>query len=162
MVPLRQERGSWFAQVGVAALAMLLAGCGAAQTGRADFEISGGLEAHATATAATCEPAPGSQPGLLADFFLNLGGLHYGLRFLTDRNGSGTYAVSDHATFVALNGEGPGWATLTDDAGQLVVNNDGRSGRLDVWLSPEPATHNKAVHIVGTWHCPADAKLPPA
>ncbi len=147
-----------FSLLGVLAAAALLTGCGGAETGSADVEISGGLEAHAMASQATCEPAPGLHPGMLADFYLDLGGLQYGLRFLTDHNGPGIYKVSDHATFVALNGEGPGWTTLTDDAGRLVVNKDGRSGTLNVWLSPEPATGNQAIHVVGSWRCPPAQK----
>lgn len=137
---------------------MILAGCGGAEAGSASVEISGGLEAHIMASQATCEPAPNHQPGLLADFFLEIGGLHYGLRFLTDHGGAGIYKVSDEATYVALNGQGPGWATLTDDAGRLVVNSDGRSGTVDAWLSPEPSTGGQPIHLVGAWRCPS----PPA
>lgn len=140
------------------ASAVLLASCGGAGTGSANVQISGGLDSHAIASQATCEPAPGSQPGLLAHFFLDLGGLHYGLRFLTDHDGPGVYTVSDDATFVALNGEGPGWATLTKDAGRLIVNNDGRSGTVDARLSPEPSNHNQAIHVVGSWECPPAPK----
>jgi hypothetical protein len=106
------------------------------------------------ASRATCGPAPNSQPGLLAEFFLDLSGLHYELRFLTDHDGPGSYTVSYHATFVALNGQGPGWSTLTDDAGRLVVNADSRSGTVDAWLSPEPPTYGRMIHVVGTWRCP--------
>ena len=141
--------------LGLLAAAMLLAGCGGADDGSANIEISGGLEAHAVASKATCEPAPGAQAGLLADFYLDLGGLHYGLRFLTDHDGPGTYLVSDEATFVALNGQGPGWSTLTEDAGRLVVNGDGRSGTLDARLQPEPSSGNQAIHVVGSWRCPS-------
>jgi hypothetical protein len=149
-----RQHGGCFTALGVLAAAVLIVSCGSADTGSANVEISGGLEAHASTSQATCEPAPGSQPGLLADFFLDLGGLHYGLRFLTDHAGPGIYTVSDDATFVALNGQGPGWSTLTDNAGRLVVNSDGRSGTLDAKLSPEPSTDNQAIHVVGSWQCP--------
>lgn len=109
---------------------------------------------HAVASQATCEPAPDSGSGMLAGFYLDLGGLHYELRFLTDHDGPGAYAVSDEATFVALNGQGPGWSTLTDDAGKLVAAAGGRSGTIDAWLTPEPSTGAQAIHVVGTWRCP--------
>jgi hypothetical protein len=134
---------------------LILTSCGSVETGSASVEISGGLEAHVMASQGTCGPAPNSQPGLLADFYLDIGGLNYGLRFLTDHGGAGIYKVSDQATYVGLNGQGPGWATLTDDAGQLVVNADGRSGTVDAWLSPEPSTDNPAIHVVGFWRCPS-------
>ena len=149
----RQQSGR-FTALGLLAAAVLVASCGGTETGSADVKISGGLEAHVMTSQATCKPAPGSQPGLLADFSLDLGGLHFELRFLTDHAGPGIYTVSDQATFVALNGQGPGWSTLTDDAGRLVVNSDGRSGTLDATLSPEPSTDNHAIHVVGSWQCP--------
>lgn len=138
----------------VAALAVLPAGCGGGGGPEADVAISGAIQANATSTAGSCERAK-QQPegGTLASFYLDLGGLRYGLRFLTDHDGPGTYTVSDDATFVALNGEGPGWSTLTDDAGKLVVNRDGRSGTIDTILTPEPSNHSGAVRVVARWHC---------
>jgi hypothetical protein len=150
-----RRRGRRFAPLSLLAAAALLTGCGNADPGGASVEISGGLDANVMAGQASCGPPPNSQPGLLADFHLDIGGLHYGLRFLTDHGGAGIYEVSDEATFVALNGQGPGWATLTDDAGQLVVNADGRSGTVDAWLSPEPSTDNPPIHVVGVWRCPS-------
>jgi hypothetical protein len=149
-----RQQGGRFTALGVLAVAVLVASCSGTETGSANVKITGGLEAHFRTSQATCKPAPGSQPGLLADFSLDLGGLHYELRFLTDHDGPGLYTVSDDATFVALNGQGPGWSTLTDDAGRLVVNSDGRSGTLDAKLSPEPSTDNQAIHVIGSWQCP--------
>ena len=132
---------------------LLLPGCGSSGP-EADVEIIGSLQANTTSTSGTCEPAPNQpQGGTLASFYLDLGGLHYGLRFLTDHGGPGTYTVSDDATFVALNGEGPGWSTLTDDAGKLVVNKDGRSGTLDAVLTPEPGSNSGPVRVIASWHC---------
>jgi hypothetical protein len=55
---------------------------------------------------------------------------------------------------VALNGQGPEWSTLTDDAGRLVVNSGGRTGTLDANLSPEPSTDNQAIRVIGSRQCP--------
>ena len=142
------------ALLAVAAIALLPAGCGGAARPEADVGITGALQANATSTSGTCEKASNQpQGGTLASFYLDLGGLHYGLRFLTDHDGPGTYTVSDDATFVALNGEGPGWSTLTVDAGRLVVNPDGRSGTIDTILTPEPSNHSGPIRVIGRWHC---------
>ena len=133
---------------------VLMAACGGDAGGSAQVDLSGGLAVHAEGGGGTCGPSPDGGSGLLGRFPLDLGGLPYELRFLTDHAGAGTYTVSDEATFVALNGGGPGWSTLSDDAGTLVVNRDGRSGTLDVWLAPEPGTDNGWLHVVGGWHCP--------
>ncbi len=135
------------------AASLVLASCGSSGP-EADVEITGSMQANAASTGGTCEEAASqSQGGMLASFYVDLGGLLYGLRFLTDHDGPGTYTVSDDATFVALNGEGPGWSTLTDDAGRLVVAKDGRSGTLDAVLTPEPSNHSGPIRVIASWHC---------
>lgn len=139
---------------GLLVFAIVLVGGCARSEPEADVEISGSLQANATSSSGTCEEGA-SQPngGRLASFYLNLDGLYYGLRFLTDHAGPGTYTVSDDETFVALNGQGPGWSTLTDNAGKLVVNEDNRSGTLDAVLTPEPSNDSGPIRVVATWHC---------
>ena len=69
--------------------------------------------------------------------------------------GQQLYDVSTAGTFVAFNGEGPGWSTLNDHSGKLVVNADGRSGTIDVTLSPVPGSTKSPIRISGSWRCPA-------
>ena len=136
-------------------VAGLLVGCGAQGPG-VDLHISGGMSADVLGDQASCSPAPATgPPGMVASFAVVPNGLHYTLRFLTDHVGVGEYTVSDGGTFVAFNGEGPGWSTLNDHSGQLVVNADGRSGTIEVTLSPEPGSPQSPIRISGSWRCPA-------
>jgi hypothetical protein len=104
----------------------------------------------------SCSPAPAAGPaGMIASFAVVPNGLHYNLRFLTNRVGAGEYNVSTAGTFVAFNGQGPGWSTLDDHSGKLVINSDGRSGTINVTLSPVPGSPRSPIHISGSWRCPA-------
>lgn len=142
------------ALLAAASVAAVSSDCGGSAGPEADVEITGAIEANASSTGGSCEKAKDQpQGGMLASFSLDLGGLYYGLRFLTDHEGPGTYAVSDDATFVALNGEGPGWSTLSDDAGKLVVDGDGRSGTIDAVLTPEPSNRSGPIRVIAKWRC---------
>lgn len=135
-------------------VAGVLAGCGAPGPG-VDLHISGGMSADVVGDQASCSSAPASGPaGMVASFAVVPNGQHYNLRFLTDHVGAGEYNVSTDGTFVAFNGEGPGWSTLNDHSGKVVVNTDGRSGTIDVTLSPEPGSPESSIRISGTWRCP--------
>lgn len=133
----------------------LVAACGAQGPG-VDLQITGAIDAQVVGEQAVCSPAPAAGPaGMMASFSVVPNGLHYNLRFLTNRSGAGDYTVSTAGTFVAFNGEGPGWSTLNDHSGTLVVNPDGRSGTIDVTLSPEPGSTSSPIGISGSWRCPA-------
>jgi hypothetical protein len=133
----------------------LLVGCGAQGPG-ADLQITGGMSAEVVGDQGSCSPAPAAGPaGMIASFAVVPNGLYYNLRFLTNRVGPGDYDVSTTGTFVAFNGEGPGWSTLNDHSGKLVVNTDGRSGTIDVTLSPVPGSAEAPIRISGSWRCPA-------
>ncbi len=133
--------------------AALISSCGGNQPG-VDLRISGPISGHVVGNQASCAQAPTPPVGTIANFPVLLSGLHYNLRFLTNRVGPGDYDVSIAGTFVALNGEGPGWSTLNNHSGKLVVNGDGRSGTLDVTLSPEPGSAVAPIRISGSWRCP--------
>ncbi len=143
---------------GVAAslvIAGLLVGCGAQRPG-VDLQIAGGMSADVVGDQGSCSPAPAAGPaGMVASFAVIPNGLHYNLRFLTNRVGAGEYNVSTAGTFVAFNGEGPGWSTLNDHSGKLLVNSDGRSGTIDVTLTAEPGSAKSPIRISGSWRCPA-------
>lgn len=133
----------------------LLIGCGAQGPG-VDLQITGGMSADVVGNQGTCSPAPAAGPaGMMASFAVVPNGLYYNLRFLTNRVGAGEYTVSTTGAFVAFNGQGPGWSTLNDDSGKLVVNSSGRSGTINVILSPVPGSPQSAIHISGSWRCPA-------
>lgn len=133
----------------------LLAGCGAQGPG-VDLHITGGMSADVVGDQASCSAAPAAGPaGMVASFAVVPNGLHYSLRFLTDHAGAGEYNVSTAGTFVAFNGEGAGWSTLNDHSGKVVVDAGGRSGSIDVTLSPEPGSPQSAIRISGAWRCPA-------
>ncbi len=137
------------------AVAGLLFGCGAQRPG-VDLQITGAMSAHVVGEQGSCSPAPAAGPaGMMATFAVVPNGQHYNLQFLTNRVGAGEYNVSTTGTFVAFNGEGPGWSTLNDHSGKLVVNSDGRSGTLDVMLSPEPGSPRSSIRISGSWRCRA-------
>ena len=136
-------------------IAGLLVGCGAQGPG-VDLQITGGMSADVVGDQGSCSPAPAAGPaGMIASFAVVPNGLYYNLRFLTNRVGAGEYDVSTAGTFVAFNGQGPGWSTLNDHSGTLVVNSDGRSGTIDVTLSPVPGSSTSPIRISGTWRCPA-------
>jgi len=146
------------AAIGVAAslvIAGLLIGCGAQGPG-VDLQITGGMSADVVGDQGSCSPAPAAGPaGMIASFAVVPNGLYYNLRFLTNRVGAGEYNVSTAGTFVAFNGQGPGWSTLNDHSGKLVVNSDGRSGTINVTLSPVPGSPQSPIQISGSWRCPA-------
>jgi hypothetical protein len=146
------------AAIGVAVslvIAGLLVGCGAQGPG-VDLQITGGMSADVVGDQGSCSPAPAAGPaGMIASFAVVPNGLYYNLRFLTNRVGAGEYNVSTAGTFVAFNGQGPGWSTLNDHSGKLVVNSDGRSGTINVTLSPVPGSPQSPIQISGSWRCPA-------
>lgn len=146
------------AAIGVAAslvIAGLLVSCGAQGPG-VDLQITGGMSADVVGDQGSCSPAPAAGPaGMIASFAVVPNGLYYNLRFLTNRVGAGEYNVSTAGTFVAFNGQGPGWSTLNDHSGKLVVNSDGRSGTINVTLSPVPGSPQAPIQISGSWRCPA-------
>jgi hypothetical protein len=146
------------AAIGVAVslvIAGLLAGCDVQGPG-VDLQITGGMTADVLGDQGSCSPAPAAGPaGMIASFAVVPNGLHYNLRFLTNRVGAGEYNVSTAGTFVAFNGQGPGWSTLDDHSGKLVINSDGRSGTINVTLSPVPGSPRSPIHISGSWRCPA-------
>lgn len=149
---MRFRTGALAVCIGAAALTI---GCGGEQPG-VDLQITGPFSAHLLGNQASCSPAPaGEAPGTIASFAVLANGQPYDLQFLTSRIGAGTYAVSVAGTFVAFNGDGPGWSTLDDHSGDLVVNRDGRSGTLNVALSSEPGSTSAPIHISGSWRCPA-------
>lgn len=144
---------------GVAAASLVVAGlvaaCGAKGPG-VDLQITGAIDAHVVGAQGTCSSAPAASPaGIMASFAVAPDGEYYNLRFLTDRVGAGDYNVSTSGTFVAFNGQGPGWTTLDDHSGTLVVDSGGRSGTIDVTLSPEPGSTGSPIRISGSWRCPA-------
>ena len=144
---------------GVAAASLVVAGlvaaCGAQGPG-VDLQITGAIDAHVVGAQGMCSSAPAAGPaGIMASFAVAPDGEYYNLRFLTDRVGAGDYNVSTSGTFVAFNGQGPGWTTLDDHSGTLVVDSGGRSGTIDVTLSPEPGSTGSSIRISGSWRCPA-------
>ncbi|MDQ6901120.1 MAG: hypothetical protein M3072_16765 [Candidatus Dormibacteraeota bacterium] len=151
------RRARWTASGAAVSLVVagLLFGCGAQRPG-VDLRITGAMSAHVVGEQGSCSPAPAAGPaGMMATFAVVPNGQHYNLQFLTNRVGAGEYNVSTTGTFVAFNGEGPGWSTLDDHSGKLVVNSDGRSGTVDVTLSPEPGSPRSPIRISGSWRCSA-------
>jgi len=152
---LRRARRTASGAAASLVIAGMLVGCGAQGPG-VDLQITGGISAHVVGEQGSCSPAPAAGPaGMLATFAVVPNGQYYTLRFLTNRVGAGEYKVSTAGTFVAFNGEGPGWSTLNDRSGKLVVNSDGRSGTIDATLSPEPGSPRSPIRISGSWRCPA-------
>lgn len=136
-------------------IAAVVAACGAQGPG-VDLQLTGAIDAHVVGAQAVCSPAPAAGPaGMMASFSVDPNGQYYNLRFLTTGVGAGDYTVSTAGTFVAFNGEGPGWSTLNDHSGTLAINSDGRSGTIEVTLSPEPGSPSSPIGISGSWRCPA-------
>ena len=117
---------------GVAAAGLVGVGLDAASVAPGQgvyLQLTGAIDADVVGAQGTCSSAPAAGPaGIMASFAVAPDGEYYNLRFLTDRVGAGDYNVSTSGTFVAFNGQGPGWKTLADHSGTLVVSCGGRTG----------------------------------
>ena len=144
---------------GVAAASLVVAGlvaaCGAQGPG-VDLQITGAIDAHVVGAQGMCSSAPAAGPaGIMASFAVAPEGEYYNLRFLTDRVGAGDYNVSTSGTFVAFNGQGPGWTTLAAHSRALVVDSGGSSGSLSVTFSPTTESTGSALRIPCRCRSPA-------